>query len=166
MVLEPPTSLRFAKAIKKLAASNLAKLPKNTHLSGGIFANTNWLDAVFKFPPTPIPINPRNETIESGSNRFWSAVLQPDTESRRMFTFIDTGRRSAHSFVLWANPALTFHAVLPIGRNWASNHLAKIQLKLANRVSAVGAIQLPDMRNVMHTCARPVFWVLVRQAGL
>ena len=111
----------------KLATKTAPKLPGDAHFSGGILANANWFEAIFEFPPASVPINPRNETIKSGSDRFWRAVFHPDAEPRRMFPFIDTGSWSAHSFC-GEKPALEIHGVLPIGRNWASNHLAKIQL--------------------------------------
>ena len=104
------------------------QLPNNAHLSGGILANANRLDAVFEFPPTPFPVNHWHEAIESRRHRFWSAVPQPHAEPCWMFPFIGAGGWSAHLFILLANPALEVLRVLPIGRNWASNHLAKIQL--------------------------------------
>ena len=39
-----------------------------------------------------------------------------------------------------------------MGRNWESKRLAKIALKLGDRISAIKTIQFPDMRNVMHIC--------------
>jgi len=159
----------------------VAKLPDDAYFSGGILANTNRFDAIFEFPPAPIPINPRNETIESGSNRFWSAVLQPDTESRWVFAFSGAGSRPPHSFAPWALRALfccerclleCLHAVpsywgiveLTLERRaqLGFQMLAKIALHLANRISAANAIQLPDLRNVMHICTRRTLLVLVR----
>jgi hypothetical protein len=112
-----PDEAAFAKATSKSNTMTAAKLPDDAHLSGSIVANANWFDAVFEFPPTFVPINPRNETVKSGSDRFWRAVFHPDAEPRRMFTFIDTGSWSAHPFVLWTNPVLGIGGVLPIGRN-------------------------------------------------
>ena len=51
-------------------------------------------------------------------------------------------------------------------RNWESKHLAKIALWLGDRISVIKAIQLPDMRNVMHICTRPELLVLVRRSNV
>jgi hypothetical protein len=109
----------------------LTQLPQDAHFSGGILANANWFIPIFEFPPTPFPINHGHKTVEGRRNGFGCAVFHPHTEPRRMFTFIGAGGWSAHSFILWANPALEVRGVLPIRRNWTSKHLAKIPLKLA-----------------------------------
>ena len=83
-----------------------SQLPNNTHFSSGIFANANWLDPVFEFPPTPFPVNHRYETVEGGRYGFGGTVFHPDTEPRWVFAFIDAGGRSAHSLTPWAVPAL------------------------------------------------------------
>ena len=110
------------------AGSSKPTYLNNTHFSGGILANANWFDAIFEFPPTPFPVNHRHETVEGEGNGFGYAIFQPHPEPCWVFAFIGAGGWSAHLFVPWANPALEVHGVLPIGRNWASNHLAKIQL--------------------------------------
>ena len=44
-------------------------------------------------------------------------------------------------------------------RNWESKHLAKIVRRLGNGIASVKTIQLPDMRNVMHSlCETRAFW--------
>ena len=74
------------------------------------------------------------------------------------------GSRSAH-FVrsLGSGPPFYFccqrltigGGLVAEGRNWDSKCLAKIALYLANSISVHRVIQLPNMRNVMHTCGRP-----------
>ena len=48
----------------RIGRRTVTKLPNNTHLSGGILANTNRLDPVFEFPPTSLPINLWYEAVE------------------------------------------------------------------------------------------------------
>ncbi len=159
---------------RSVSKSRSAKLLNNTHLSGGILANTNWSNPVLEFLPAPVPVNLRYETIKSRWNRFRVAVLEPDTESRRVVAFSGAGGRSAHYFAPWALSAVFQCRTLPTGvrlapsqqtgiwrslgwngRNWHSKWVLKIVLQLANRLSADRAILFPEMRNVVHICARP-----------
>ena len=82
------------------------KLLNNTHLSGGILANTNRLDAVFEFPPTPVPVNFRYKTVEGRRNTFGAAIFHPHPETCWMVSFIGAGSGSAHYFAPWAVGAL------------------------------------------------------------
>jgi hypothetical protein len=89
-----------------VANSALTKLPHNTHLSGGILANTNWFDTVLEFLPTPVPVNHRHEAVEGGRNAFGSAIFHPHPEPCWMFTVVRAGGRSAHYFAPWALSAV------------------------------------------------------------
>jgi len=79
----------------------LAKLPDDAHFPGGILANTNWLVPIFELPPAPVPVNHGHKTGKGGRNRLKVAVLHPDTEPRRMFSFIDAGGWFAHFTRSW-----------------------------------------------------------------
>jgi hypothetical protein len=90
-------SRRGGKAVAgRLRPGTLAKLSDNAHFPGRILANANRLVTIFKFPPTPLPINHGHKTGEGGRNRLRVAVLHPDTEPRRMLSFIDAGSWFAH----------------------------------------------------------------------
>ncbi len=85
-----------------------------------------------------------------------------------MLTFTGTGSWSAHSFILWANPALEVRGVLPIGRNWASKHLAKIPLKLAKEFGRPEPFNFPTCAMLCTFApARALwFWYGARQMSL
>jgi hypothetical protein len=91
-----------------------------------------------------------------------------------MFTFIFAVGWSAHSFAPRAGPPY-FTASVPVGvgPSWMWRSLGKdgtqmeVQLRredcaaLNKQSFGSYAIQFPDMRNVMHICARPLalwFW--------
>jgi hypothetical protein len=76
--------------------STRSNLPNNAHFSGGILTNANWLGPVFKFPPSPFPINHRHETVEVVRDGFGVTVFHPDTEPRRMLALIGAGGWFAH----------------------------------------------------------------------
>jgi hypothetical protein len=74
----------------------LAKLSDDAHFPGSILANANRLVPIYEFPPAPVPINHGHKTGEGGRNRLRVAILHPDTEPRRMFSFIDARGWFAH----------------------------------------------------------------------
>jgi hypothetical protein len=100
-----------------------------------------------------------------------------------MFSFIDAGDWFAH-FIRSSGTVLRVRArALPVNgsapktdvavalregspamtsgtkRNWESKHLAKIARWLGGKNSLVKTIQLPHMRNVMHSsCEIRAFW--------
>jgi hypothetical protein len=95
-----------------------------------------------------------------------------------MFTFIGAGGWSAHSFTPWAGPPVSLRAFLlewvrrsPKTGMWRSLGKDGTQMEVQvrrkdcaalNKQSfGSNAIQFPDMRNVVHICARPLalwFW--------
>ena len=77
-------------------AGTLAKLSDDAYFPGSILTKANWLVPIFEFPPAPVPINHGHKTSKGGRNRLRAAVLHPDTEPRRMFSFIDAGGWFAH----------------------------------------------------------------------
>jgi hypothetical protein len=152
-----------------------AKLPGDAHLSGSIFANTNWLDPSCEFLPAPVPINPRNETIKSRRHRFRRAIFHPHPETCSMFSFISAGSGSAHCSAPWAVGALSVPSVpvgvrlapypskrgygvrsAGMGRNWNSKCDVKMAPQLASRISAIKSIQVPGMCNPMDNCPEVV----------
>ena len=100
-------SLSERAAVSSCSRTNaFRKLPNNTHLSGGILANTNRLGPGFEFLPTPVPVNFRYKTVEGRRNTFGAAIFHPHPETCWMVSFIGAGSGSAHYFAPWAVGAL------------------------------------------------------------
>ncbi len=140
-----------------VANSALTKLPHNTHFSGGILANTNRLDTVFEFLPTPVPVNHRHETIEGGGNGFGDAVFHPHTEPCWVFAFIGARGWSAHLFVPWANPG-------PTG-SWGVAYRAQLGVQSSRKDSIVVSKQNFGGRSHLNSRYAQSYAYL-RQTGL